>query len=428
MQIFKPKKVKKTEGAPRALIVSRVFSAFKSGIKKLFKRRKKTFSKKTLRSKAPLIAIETATTKLEKSPNNDPNQPFLELDSQEASFQRKNHRAKALSIKPQMALEEFSGVQLSPHTQKAYKRDLHDFFAYLTVQGRLESWNQDLSPIDIAQYRSYLVEQKKLAKPSVTRKLAVLKSFFKWAMAREWVQFNPAELVRGFPQTQESKTGFLVDSEIDKLLTYLDFLPAERLFNGLAKTTLQTLLMLGIRRAEASRIRLGDLTFQEDKWLLRIKGKGDRERLLPLPERLIESWEHWLRRIGEEAPREPYSMFGSVGMWLDYFYRNADLPLLISTRAKNFSTPLCEAEIAHIVRKFGRKAGIPQRLSPHMLRATAITHALDQGASDRSVQQMAGWTSPLMITRYDKRRRDPRYSAVYHLKFAKKIYKDVLEK
>jgi integrase len=59
-----------------------------------------------------------------------------------------------------------------------------------------------------------------------------------------------------------------------------------------------------------------------------------------------------------------------------------------------------------------------KRVSPHMLRATAITHALDQGASHRGVQQMAGWTSPLMITRYDKRRKDPKQSAVHKLKYA----------
>jgi hypothetical protein len=52
-----------------------------------------------------------------------------------------------------------------------------------------------------------------------------------------------------------------------------------------------------------------------------------------------------------------------------------------------------------------------------MLRATAITHALDQGATHRGVQQMAGWTSPLMITRYDKRRKDPKYSGVWKLHY-----------
>ena len=62
-----------------------------------------------------------------------------------------------------------------------------------------------------------------------------------------------------------------------------------------------------------------------------------------------------------------------------------------------------------------------------MLRSTAITHALDQGATHRGVQQMAGWTSPLMISRYDKKRMDPKYSAVHNLQYANKRRKYISE-
>jgi site-specific recombinase XerD len=94
--------------------------------------------------------------------------------------------------------------------------------------------------------------------------------------------------------------------------------------------------------------------------------------------------------------------------------------LLISTRAKSFDAALSTSEIGRIVRQAARFSGLSQRVTPHALRATAITHALDEGASHRGIQQMAGWTSPLMITRYDKRRKDHRFSAIHHLSYAKK--------
>ena len=93
----------------------------------------------------------------------------------------------------------------------------------------------------------------------------------------------------------------------------------------------------------------------------------------------------------------------------------------MSTKAKTAEHALSSSEVAWIVRKSARRAGLLNRVSPHMLRATAITHALDQGATHRGVQQMAGWTSPLMISRYDKRRKDPRFSAIDQLVYAREV-------
>jgi integrase len=122
-------------------------------------------------------------------------------------------------------------------------------------------------------------------------------------------------------------------------------------------------------------------------------------------------------------------MLNKPELWLNWVERHHDQPLLISTRATHHKKALSSSELAMIVRKTSRKAGLNKKVSPHMLRSTAITYALDQGASHRGVQQMAGWTTPLMITRYDKRRNDPRFSAVHHLKYAqnKELNKELNE-
>jgi site-specific recombinase XerD len=325
------------------------------------------------------------------------------------------------------AAAEFSESQLSPHTAKAYRKDLEDWFIWLKRHGLLEHWSVSVTPVQVSQYRNELIRDRGLAKGTVTRKLAVLKSFYRWALARNWVDDNPADLVKGFPQTQESKTGFLNDHEIDSLLSKATERDQGGLTSALERTVIETLLMLGLRRAEVAAITLGDIEFLDGQWLVKVHGKGDRERRLPLPPRLLATWERWFRRAFDECPAR--SLGTTPRDWILWLRAHKNEPLLFSSRAKlivNLQNPnhlsprkaISSSEIARIVRKMGRRSGLVNRISPHMLRATAITHALDHGASHRGVQQMAGWTSPLMITRYDKRRKDPKHSAVHHLKYA----------
>jgi len=331
----------------------------------------------------------------------------------------KNQNSGLPDVPISSAIQEFSLVQLSPHSQRAYAKDLKDFFSFLRVQNIWNDWNSSLTPLLVAEYREHLYSERGLAKSTVTRKLAVLKSFCKWAISRGWIDRNPAELVRSFPQTQESKTGFLSDHEIRKLLRSLPTdLESPRLFRALTRVTIETLLMLGLRRSEASAIHLNDIEYTDETWLLRVHGKGSRDRLLPIPPRLLATWSEWLERVVPDTA--PFTnMEDNPTVCIKFFKAHRDIPLLISTRAKDFDTPISPGEIGHIVRKAGFFAQLPKRLSPHMLRATAITHALDQGASHRGIQQMAGWTSPLMITRYDKRKNDPKFSAIHQLLYSK---------
>jgi integrase/recombinase XerC len=371
------------------------------------------FKRKTLPNKRIQLDKPLKKTRLKDSPGNQISAPNpVQVFTPTPSLQT------PIRISPLKAIDEFSMVQLSKHTVRAYKNDLNDFFSYLRVQGLFDHWNDVLSPQIIAQFRDHLIQDKKLAKGSVTRKIAVLKSFFKYALAAEWVTRNPAELIKTFPQTQESKTGFLTDSEVEALLLRLSW-NTDRLSYDLARVVIETLLMLGLRRSEACAIRLGDIQFNDAQWLVRINGKGDRFRILPLPEKLLDTWVFWLRRLHTEAPKHLGPLEGPQN-WILFFESHRTQPLLVSTKSKTFDQPISDSEIARIVRKWSRKAGLVNRVSPHMLRATAITHALDQGASHRGIQQMAGWTSPLMITRYDKRKKDPKFSAVHSLKYAQK--------
>ncbi len=384
------------------------------GVVKLFKSAAKAIGRvfKKRRKKAPPIEIEAS----------DEQEYELSNIDQKGRKKARISKSKAVALSPDQALKGFSAIQLSPHTRKAYGRDLNDFVSYLKDKKLFEEW-ADLGATEIAGYRDYLINEKKFAKNSITRKLAVLKSFYSWSVAEGHIDRNPATTVRSFPQSQDSTTGFLTDEQVDKFLNYLAGIDLSRLSYHLTKICCETLLMLGLRRSEACQILFEDFEYNADNWILKIKGKGGRDRRLPLPELLLSTIETWIRRLfPAEAP--PHTLLENPAAWIDFFKRRTKQPLLISTRAIHFSKQLSDSELARIVRKHALKAGIPFRVSPHMLRSTAITHALDQGATHRGIQQMAGWTSPLMITRYDKKRMDPKYSAVHHLKYAHKKTSD----
>ena len=329
------------------------------------------------------------------------------------------------SISADHSLRSFSAVQLSSHTRRAYERDLKEFFFFLKKSEQFETWHL-LGPAEIASYRDYLINEKGFAKTSVTRKLAVLKSFFGWNVAQGHLMRNPADTVRSFPQTQESTTGFLTEEQVYRLLDYLSEIDLYRLSNFLSVISIETLLMLGVRRSEACQIKYEDIELTGDMWTVRISGKGGRDRRLPLVVQLQERYEQWFRRLFDsECPAG--TLQENPAGWLDFLKRRNKQPLLISTKVTDFSKDLSDSELARLVRRHCLKAGIPFRVSPHMLRSTAITHALDQGATHRGVQQMAGWTSPLMISRYDKKRMDPKYSAVHNLLYANKRRKNISE-
>jgi site-specific recombinase XerD len=388
----------------------------KKHFKKLLKRwtlaLKKGASKISRKSrKKPLRLRETSRPKPQKNPLP---QVELEVLSREAALPE----LSLAQVPVSSAIQEFSLVQLSPHSRRAYAKDLENFFAYLRMQGIWAHWNSEISPLLVAQYREYLLIDRGLAKSTVTRKLAVVKSFCKWALARGWLEKNPAELIRSFPQTQDSKTPYLNTAELTQLLSSFAPIEGTRLFRALSRVTVETLVMLGLRRSEAASIHMKDLERLEGSWVLRVHGKGDRERVLPLPERLLDTWSEWLRRLHpEDCP--PASLATNPEHWVKWLKFHSSTALLVSTRSKSFDTPLSTSEIGRIVRQAAHRAGLSNRVTPHALRATAITHALDEGASHRGIQQMAGWTSPLMITRYDKRRKDYRFSAIHHLSYAK---------
>ncbi|MGZ3695688.1 MAG: tyrosine-type recombinase/integrase [Bdellovibrionota bacterium] len=294
-------------------------------------------------------------------------------------------------------MQRFLQGQRSPHTRRAYENDLRQFIGYLRAESRSgESFDALLA------YRDWLVFPKseggpELTRSSANRKFATIRSFLSWLQARGKVKENPSLWIKNYRAQTESPTQAFSDEEVARILT----LPNQKCSSGLMHAVvLYFLFFLGIRRGELVALKASHLGWsrvgEHTVLTIRIPGKGDKERILPLP---IKMQPILLRYLDSR----------NLDVGDDIFLFSPVRNNITKVKTKAIDSQ----SIYYIVKKYAEAAGIERRVSPHSCRATAISNALDHAATHRAVQQMAGWSSPLMIARYDKRRTDLQHSAVH---------------
>jgi len=302
-------------------------------------------------------------------------------------------------------IQPFLLNQLSDHTRRAYETDLKHFFLFM--EGRIDAGTlTQLRPEHIILYRKYLEEGRLTGKPleksTINRKLAVVKSFLNWLRLNSVIPENPAQLVKGFPQNQESALKGLSDEEARRMLE----MPKTGSRSGaLHAAILHTLLYMGLRKGELIGLKLGDVDEERGIPVLRVRGKGHRIRILPLTKSVKVHIDHYLWVCRRDL-------------------KDKEAPLFTPTknpRTQNLSKPLNPNNITYIVLRYARKAGVLKKISPHSCRATCISNALDKKATHRSVQSLAGWSTPLMIQRYDKRREDLQNSAAFLIDYGEAV-------
>jgi integrase len=310
-----------------------------------------------------------------------------------------SHQSNQPILLPDWAreIQPFLANQLSAHTRRAYETDLKQFFRFL--EGRVDAVTlAGLRSEHVILFRKYMEEGrltgKPMAKASINRKLAVLKSFFDWLQANHVARDNPASRVKGFPQNQESKLSGLSDEEAQRMLD----LPNRNTRSGaLHQAVLAVLFYLGLRKGELIDLKMGDLDSERGVPVLRVRGKGHRVRILPLTPLLLARLDHYFLVCHRDR-------------------KDKEAPLFTPTKNPRFGVtfkPLNPNAITYLVIRYATQAGVLKKISPHSCRATCISNALDKRATHRSVQHLAGWSTPLMIQRYDKRREDLKNSAAF---------------
>jgi site-specific recombinase XerD len=297
---------------------------------------------------------------------------------------------------------EFAERSTSEQTRRAYNRVVREFFSSIGNLGPTL-----VEPTQVQEWRDQLKARRQKA-ATISFKLSVLRAFFSYLVALKLVEKNPADAKFVIPpKLPEQMSGrALTSEEVRKLLAG----PDKRKAEGARDYALMlAMLRLSLRVSEVTSLRASDIHWSHGRWIIRFIVKGGRERTLPLPEDVRLAIKEYLK-LDESRRRNLHSDGGDA-----YLFQP-----LTNYRTLEFSKPLSTRMVWNIVARWGDYCMLG-KLSPHDLRRTAITRALDQGLSYRQVQMMSGHQDPKTVMRYDHHRENIDLNAVNHLNYDEKL-------
>jgi integrase/recombinase XerD len=257
---------------------------------------------------------------------------------------------------------------LSINTQAAYRRDLAIFGDWLA--GRHPT---RLSVRDLGDYLAHL-GKRGLARASVARQAATLRTFYAFLQLEGLVTESPAELLAP-GRRDDTIPGVLTPDQVDRLLANPD---ATGPIGNRDRAVLELLYATGCRASEVSAMRVTDIHLGEQ--FCTCRGKGDKERVVPLGRRAITALGSWL-----EGPRRQFAARAGGASWA-----------VLSSRGNRLS----RMRIWEIVRLHAGGAGVPADIGPHTLRHSFATHLVAGGVDLRHVQEMLGHASIATTQRY----------------------------
>jgi integrase/recombinase XerC len=269
----------------------------------------------------------------------------------------------------------------SAHTLRAYRSDLEEFAGYLA--GDPESAGGDVlrqsdlraEAVQAMQIRGYLgYLHGRNQKSTMARKLAAVRSFFRYLVKYRLIDGNPTETIRT-PKHGKPLPVFL---SVDDMFRLLDqFLPGD-LFGLRDRAILESLYSSGVRVSELAGLDVDHVDLQNG--LLKVLGKGRKERIVPIGAKATGAIRAYREALALHTG-DPLPAAGAL-------FLNKNLGRL-TTRS-----------IARVVDKFARACGLAVPLSPHGLRHSFATHMLDAGADLRAVQELLGHSSLSTTQRY----------------------------
>jgi len=270
----------------------------------------------------------------------------------------------------------------SEHTCRAYQQDLGEFCRFLNIR-----YDSDDSTgggcnlrIDGLLIREYLgVLHKKNKKATIARKLSAIRSFFRYLLRQGVITENPADFV-ATPKQDKTIPEYL---SVDHMFRLLDFIQPDTVLAYRNRAIFETLYSSGIRVSELAGMNVLDVDFEAG--LIRVFGKGRKERLVPVGTKALNA----IRAYRERLLRD-ISASGKATT------SHENGPLFLN---KNFGR-LTTRSIARILQKTAVGCGLPTPVSPHVMRHSFATHMLDAGADLKAVQEILGHKSLSTTQKY----------------------------
>ncbi|MBN2272225.1 MAG: tyrosine recombinase XerC [Sedimentisphaerales bacterium] len=286
--------------------------------------------------------------------------------------------------------------RFSVHTAKCYGADLQQFTAFLL--GTSDGSNPEDGPVtmshqhgggatavaahpsteidrtllhtDVNAVRGYLafLNEREYSKATIARKLATLRSFYKFLVKRNEIAASPVAAVRT-PKQEKKLPRFLEYEEVKRLL---ETPPTDNWLGARDKAILETLYSTGIRVSELVALNMDDVDFLGE--VVHVRGKGKKERIAPISSSALQVIQHYMEYRNKRA--QSNGNFDPKVLFVNKHGRR------LSTRS-----------VRRKMDKYLKMAGLDPAISPHTLRHSFATHMLNKGADLRSVQELLGHQS-----------------------------------
>jgi site-specific recombinase XerD len=294
-------------------------------------------------------------------------------------------------------IRDFLFQFIAENTKNAYMKDLSFYFDFLRSGGVSLAHPSQIKAFHFQLYRDHLLDRG-LSSATINRRLVAIRSFVKWSIASKLMDFNPLDTVK-LPKVQTvSPTVAFEDNEAYRMINAPDITTHKGRMNRLAMVLL---FNLGLRRNELVTIKMKDIVEDRGHVVLRVHGKGDKTRPMPLNSYVkgeIKRYTDILEAWGITLEADDYL-------------------LQTNMREKNI-IPVDGSTIYRAIEKYSQALGINKSVSPHSCRATVISHLLDtQHLAIRDVATFAGHSNITTTERYDKRRNNLDNSAAYEVDF-----------
>ena len=268
----------------------------------------------------------------------------------------------------------------SPHTCRCYRRDLEGFQDFLKNSGMLlgPTGKVEIEKVDRTAIRKYLsFLHRKNRKSSIARKISALRSFFKYLVREQVIFSNPAKGV-STPKVEKTLPTTLTVDEAFRLMDLPKNI-SEKSSEGSKerglrdRAILELLYSSGLRVSEL--VGLNSSQLDLDLGIVRVMGKGRKERIVPVGAKANEALGAYLEERGALKEGEPIFVNSLGGR-------------------------LTARSVGRLMKRYTRQSGIFRKVSPHSLRHTFATHLLDAGADIREIQEMLGHSSLSTTQRY----------------------------
>ncbi len=268
---------------------------------------------------------------------------------------------------------------LSPHTRRNYLADLRQFKEYLERNNiSAGESGEGFVGIDHLVIRAFLgsLYRRKIKKVTISRKVATLRSFFKYLLREGRISNNPAEMVQA-PQADKYLPVFL---SVDEMFSLLDVKFKQDALGLRDRAMMELLYSSGVRVSELTGLNIDDIDFTQSQMLVR--GKGKKERIVPVGTLALTAVNNYIERRGELTKKKVEA--------------HIEKPLFVS----RIATRLTPRSVGRIIDKYVRMSGINRKIGPHTLRHTFATHLMDAGADLRIIQELLGHESLSTTQKY----------------------------